>query len=217
MVLKYYGLSCFSIKKDEAVLVTDPFDPREVGLSYPGLSADVVVYTKRDVTDKERAKVNASEGRNERGGQIVEIVEPGEYEVGDIFVRMIHNTGVVIISVDDVNICYLGLSREIDKGAKFDDLGTIHYLIVPIGNGDEFMDWKKVDSMIKEIDPGVVIPSCYKMEGMKGEYAGLKTVAEFGKEMGLGEIQTEKKLKLSPVGVGEDAQYKVVQLEQSRS
>ncbi len=219
MNIKYFGLSCFTIKRGDAALVTDPFDPREVGLSYSQQEADMVVYTKSvtEISDRERDKVTLSPLRVKKAKPLIEIIEPGEYEVGGIFVRKYSTNGPVIINVDDVTICYLGLSKEIDKDVKFDDMGSIDYLIVPVGNGGDFMEPKEVDALIKEIDPGVVIPSCYKVEGMKNVYSGIGTLGDFLKEAGVSNVVKERKLKLQPAPVSEDTQYKVVELEISKS
>ena len=219
MTIKYYGLSSFQIKRGDTVLLTDPFDPRAVGIPLPPQECDVVLYSKDEelVSDKAKSRFSPAPSRADKGGEVFEIHEPGEYEIGGIFVRKVNDSGVAIISADDVNICYLGLVKDLDKSVKFDQLGTIHYLIIPVGNGDEFMDIKKVDSLIKEIDPGVVIPSCYKMEGMKGEHASLRELKEFVKESGVATVEEEKKLKLQPVAPSDEAQYKIVHLEVSKS
>jgi L-ascorbate metabolism protein UlaG (beta-lactamase superfamily) len=219
MNIKYFGLSCFTIKRGDATLITDPFDPRNVGLSYSQQEADMVVYTKPEtaISDKERDKVKLSQLREKQAKPLIEVTEPGEFEVGGIFVRKYDTTGLVIINVDNVTICYLGLSKEIDKDVKFDAMGSIDYLIVPVGNGGDFMEPKKVDALIKEIDPGVVIPSCYKIEGMKDAYSNLGTLGDFLKEAGVSKVVQEKKLKLQPAPVSEDVQYKIVELEISKS
>lgn len=219
MNIKYFGLSCFTIKRGDATLVTDPFDPREVGLSYSQQEADIVVYTKSvtEISDKERDKVSLSSLRKKKAKPLVEVIEPGEYEVGGIFVRKYSPNGLVIINLDNVTICYLGLSKEIEKEVKFDDMGSVDYLIVPVGNGGDFMEPKKVDALIKEIDPGVVIPSCYMVEGMKDVYSGIGSLGDFLKEAGVSSVVKEKKLRLQPSPVSEDSQYKIVELEISKS
>ena len=130
---------------------------------------------------------------------------------------MIHNTGVVIISLGSVNICYLGMAQKIDRGAKFDDLGTVHYLIIPVGDGENFPDWKKVSSLISEVDPGVIIPSCYKMTGSKKPYGDLKKLEEFSKELGVAKVEEEKKLKLQAIASSEESQIRLIALDVMKS
>jgi len=215
MNVSYFGLSCFKIKYSDTVLLTDPFDPGDVELSFPAQTVDIVLYTHayESVPDGVRKKVLPSEVRVAKGQTLLEISEPGEYEVGDIFVRFMSDPGVVLISMEDVTICYVAPTRTIDDAKGFDDLGIIHYLIIPVGDSDEFLNWTKVDDVIKEIDPGVVIPSCYRIEGMKGKYGELKTLSDFTKEYGIADVSSEKKLKLLPVVSTDDSQLKLVELE----
>jgi len=219
MNVKYYGLSCFAFKFEDTVLVTDPYDPKEVGLSYPLLKTNIVLYSQPliKVSEKAKKKISVSEAREKSGKELYVIHEPGEYEIGEIFVRVLTDPGVVIISMGEVNICYIGPTREFDSNAKFDALGMIHYLVVPVGDGKEYMDWKKVDSLVTEIDPGVVLPSCFFVDGMAGKYADLRKPSDFLKEAGVSDVSTEKKLKLVPAVPSEDSQYKAVVLEVSRS
>lgn len=215
MVLTYYGLSCFKIKHGDTVLITDPYDSKEVGLKLPKLQADMVLYSQGYdlVNAGARKKVEVSDARKEAGKDLLEIYEPGEYEVGDIYVRKYGRANVSAITIDDISIYYAGMAREFEGSGKFDDLGTIDYLVVPVGDATKFMDWKQVDKLIKEIDPGVVIPSCYKLDGMSGDYGKLRDVDEFLKDAGVGDVSREKKIKLQNVGGVEESQYKIVVLD----
>jgi L-ascorbate metabolism protein UlaG (beta-lactamase superfamily) len=219
MTIKYYGLSCFKIEHGEAALMTDPFDPREAGIPLPAQEADMVLYSQPEslVSKKARERINVSEQRNASGKDILEIFEPGEYEVGGIIVRVLHSPGVVVISLDGVNICYLGLAKKLENEKDIDDLGTIHYLIIPVGDGENFLEWKEVSKLLNDVDPGIVIPSCYKVPELKGPYADLKSLDEFAKELGVSKIEEEKKLKLQPVVSTEDASFRLVGMEVMKS
>ena len=45
MDIKYLGHSSFFIKGKEAKLVTDPFDPKMVGMRFPKVEADIVTVS----------------------------------------------------------------------------------------------------------------------------------------------------------------------------
>ncbi len=45
MEIKYFGHSSFLIKSKEAKLVTDPFDEKMVGLSFPKTEADIITVS----------------------------------------------------------------------------------------------------------------------------------------------------------------------------
>jgi len=217
MELTYFGLSCFRIKTKNAVLVTDPFDPKETGISMPVLEADLVVLTQpRSKAGKGLSKIKLSEYRHGQGRSLMEIYEPGEYEVGGIFVRTYASPRLHVISFDSVNVCYMGLMGGAVAGADLSGLGNIDYLIVPVGDAGVFIDWKKMDKLIKDIDPAVIIPSCYRLDGMRGDYAELKKVDEFLSELGSVSKEAEKKLKLYSIPRGDDEQNKVVVLEKRK-
>ncbi|MBN2100280.1 MBL fold metallo-hydrolase [Candidatus Dojkabacteria bacterium] len=215
MELTYYGLSCFRIKSGSACLVTDPFNIRGLGISIPNLEADMVLYTG----DPEKlgdcsSKLKTSEARAQSGQSYFEVAEPGEYEVGGIFVRVYSDSSVSVITSENVNVCYLGMiSGHAPSIDEIEDVGNIDYLIVPVGNGVSFIDWKNLDKVIKDIDPAVVIPSCYKLDGLKGDFSDLKKAEEFLNEFGFGAVEPEKKLSLVPVSRNEDYQMKAVVLE----
>lgn len=214
MELTYFGLSCFRIKTKETVLVTDPFDPKVIGISMPSLETDIVLFSRcRSKSDKSLSKIKLSDNRASSGKSLIEICEPGEYEAGGIFVRAYSNPHLYVISFDSVNVCYMGLMGGSVAGTDFSGLGNIDYLIVPVGDAGVFIDWKKMDKLVKDIDPAVVIPSCYRIDGMKDDYGGLKKVGKFLSEFGSTPGEAEKKLKLHPVSRGEDEKNKIIVLE----
>lgn len=217
MVLTYNGLSCFKLKTKSATLITDPFDPKDVGISLSPQEADIVVFSQfGEVSEKVQKKIKPSESRSESGNDILMINEPGEYEAGKIFVRSYGDPVFHVISVAGINICYLGLLNSSESEGAFDDLGTIDYLIVPVGDGDKFVDWKNLGKLIEQIDPAVVIPSCYKVSGMSKDYSAIKGLKEFLSEFGSGsEQEPEKKLKLEHISRGDEDKYEIVVLAHS--
>jgi L-ascorbate metabolism protein UlaG (beta-lactamase superfamily) len=209
MDLQYYGLSCFRIKTKRSTLVTDPFGVREVGISYPLFEADCVVYTGKG----DSSKVKADDERVSKDLDLIEINEAGEYEVGGIFIKSFENPVFHIISMGEVSICYLGLLKGEIKRESFEGVGDIDYLIGPVGDGEEFVEWKTLDKLINEVDPAVFIPSCYKMDGMKGKYQNLKDLEDFLKELGISKPHRESKLKLKHYPESEDKQLSTIILE----
>lgn len=208
MVIKYLGLSCFQLKVGETVLVTDPFDSKEVGIPLPAMQADVVIYSQplASVSAAARAKISPTEERVRRGTGVIEVDSPGEYEVGGIFVQYLDKPRLQLIAIEDVMICYIG-PEGIDQDSKFDDLDMVDYLIVPVGDGGRYMASEQVDSVIKGIDPGVVVPSCYHLAGMKGPYDKILSLDAFFKSVGVSGVVHEKKLKLESITVTEESQY----------
>ncbi len=211
MELAYFGFSCFRFKFGNTTVFTDPFDSKEVGLSLDKQEGDIVVWSEAesDIKKGARDRVSVSEDRDKKGGELVEIFEPGEYEIGGVFVRSYADPVFHLISAGEVNLCYIGPVKAQEMKVNFDDLPDVDYLIVPVGDGDMFSDWKAVGDLIKNIDPAVVIPSCYKMDGMKSPYDKLKGVDEFLKEFAGHEVEATKKLKLQHKARAEDAKFDV--------
>lgn len=211
--MKYYGLSCFTVKSGASTLVTDPFSPKDVGLSLPQLETDAVVYTegREVVLEGAKERIVPAPARVENGKRMLEIFEPGEYEVGEIFIRVLSRPEIILITAQDVTVGYLGLRKEIDLKASFDDVGMVDYLIVPVGDSGLFPEWTQVDELIENIGPGIVIPSCYRLDRMKEPYTRLLSLSDLSGN--LGEYRTEKKLKLTPVSITEESQYEIVALQ----
>lgn len=213
MDLSYFGMSCFQIKTEKVSVVTDPFDPGTLGIELPKLSADIVVLTAGKTMSKGAGEhIVPSELRSGKELKLLEVSEPGEYEAGGIFVRSFGNPLIHIITIEDINVCYIGLLGSKFPAADVSEIGNIDYMIVPVGDGGMFPDWKAVEKLIKDIDPSVVIPCAYKIRGMAEKYSKLKGVNDFMKEMGIVDVKTSKKLKLQPFPEVEEkkAQYIVM-------
>ena len=215
MILKHLGLGCFWLKANETVLVLDPFNPKEVGLPLPPMEADMVYFSKPigDLDEQTLSRVQTSQRRASLGKELLTISEPGEYEIGDILVQVHAQPEVVVINVDDVNLCYVSIGKKLAGEIDFEEIPTIDYLIVPVGDGELCLDWKKLDIVLREVEPGMVIPSCYHEKELKEPYSQLKKLEEFAEEFGTGEIKHEKKLKLQNVILGEEEKYGVTVLD----
>jgi L-ascorbate metabolism protein UlaG (beta-lactamase superfamily) len=211
LTLKYYGLSCFQFIGDNCTIVTDPYDTDKLGMSRDDLKADVVVSSKdqKDLLDVDSVK--PSETRKKQGLEMIKVSEPGEYEVGGVFVRSYANPFSHIITQGDLNICYLGMLGAFKSKDDLGNVGQIDYLIVPVGDEGSFVSWKQMGKLIKSIDPAYVIPSCYKQRGTKKELGELKELDEFLKEFGGGNPKPKPSLRMTSVPRSEeDEQYKVI-------
>jgi hypothetical protein len=215
MIIKRLGLSCFMIKAHETVLVLDPFNPKEVGLPLAPVEADMVLYSKplSEIEEHATSRVQVSSNRASLGKEMLVISEPGEYEVGGIMIQVHTDPSVVVMNIENVNICYIGMGKKLSAEVDFESLPTIDYLIVPVGDSALCLDWKILEVVLREMEAGVVIPSGYHEDGMKSPYDKLKTLNEFAAEFGAGDVRHEKKLKLQNVILGEEETYSVVALD----
>jgi len=198
MIITWQGHSCFKIQDkigpDGVSVVTDPFT-KETGLKVPNFEADIVTIS-HDHYDHN----NSSALR----GQPLIIDCAGEYDYKGILVEGIdsfHNEkagkerGLNIIyrfEVDDISIVHLGnLGGPLDN-AQLEKLVGTDILLIPVG-GKYTLDAKKAIEVISQIEPRIVIPMHYKIDGLKID---LDAVDKFIKEIGI-EPTYEEKLKIS--------------------
>ena len=127
------------------------------------------------------------------------ITHPGEYETKGIFVYGIpaspngqqKNTVYKIIS-EEISVAHLGnLSSQLTD-EQVDRLGNVDVLLIPVGGGNS-LDSKKANEIISQIEPRLVVPMNYKIDGQKSDLA---TADDFIKNCGL-KSETSDKLKLA--------------------
>lgn len=185
MDITYLGHSSFKIKGKSASLVTDPYDS-SVGFKFPKIEADFVTIS-HDHFDHNQEQLVTGARKIIKG--------PGEYEISGISVIGIPsfhdnskgsergNNTIYVIEVDDLRICHLGdLGHELDQPA-IDQIGTIEILMVPVG-GVYSLDPTQAVKVVQSIEPSIVIPMHYKMEGMGEQFSSMNPVEDFLKNLG---------------------------------
>lgn len=161
MEIEFYGANCFRVKtKDVSVVVDDTLATHgaksivkkdEVALyTQQSLASDTAVNTARLVLDS-----------------------PGEYEVGDLTVRGIqarshmdeegaNKTAVVYqLLYDGQTVTFLGHVHPDIVDEVIEMAGGTDVLVVPVGGNGFTLDATGAASLIKKIEPDVVIPSYY--------------------------------------------------------
>jgi len=198
MIITWQGHSCFKIQdkigSDGVTLVTDPFN-KETGLKVPNFEADIVTVS-HDHGDHNN--INAL-----RGNPFL-IDCAGEYDFKGILVEGIDSFhdgaqgkergGNIIyrIEVDDVSIVHLGDLGDVLDNNQLEKLAGTDILLIPVG-GKHTLDAKKAVEVISQIEPRVVIPMHYKIDGLKHD---IDSVDKFVKEIGV-TPSYEEKLKIS--------------------
>ena len=108
--------------------------------------------------------------------QLFVIEGPGDYEVSGILVsgvRTFHDSKkgaemgkntVYVIHMDDVVFCHLGdLGHELTT-QQLDEIGNVDVLFIPVGGG-ETISPATATSVISQIEPRVVVPMHYALDG----------------------------------------------------
>jgi L-ascorbate metabolism protein UlaG (beta-lactamase superfamily) len=215
MEITYLGHSSFKIKTKTASLVTDPFDPKEVGLKYSGVEGDVVTVS-HDHKDHNAIDKVASAKKVLTG--------PGEYEISGISVmgyRTYHDNKegaekgkntVFVIEAEGLRLVHLGDVGHVLSDDLVDEIGDVDVLMIPVG-GFYTIGPKEATEIIGKIEPYFVIPMHYKTPDLSPALGdNILPVEDFLKESGI-TAENLPKFSLKKEDILEDQSTKVIVLE----
>jgi L-ascorbate metabolism protein UlaG (beta-lactamase superfamily) len=217
-VAKIYwaGRSCFEIsvsnsKDHEANVVIDPFSKSDYG-KLPNLKADILLVTHghKDHNNVEDVK-----------GEPFVIQGPGEYEVKGVFVQGIpsfhddvngkergQNT-IYVIEAEDMRFCHLGdLGQKQLTDEQLEKIDTVDVLMIPVG-GNYTIDSSEAQKIIGQIEPKIVIPMHFAVQGQKD----LDGVDKFLKTMGKPSIAPVDKLTVKSSALPKEGATEIVVLQ----
>jgi len=167
MDITWHGYSCFTIKTKQCVIVTDPYDPAVTGLKLPELKADIVMISNNHPGHDFTKGVTGEP-------QIIDW--PGEYDIKGVAVvakkvasaKDNQAQGMFFnIAVDGLRLCFLGDMRGVDD-ALIEGIGDVDILFLPVG-GHNTMNAKQAHEVIEELEPRLVIPMHYAINGVKDQ------------------------------------------------
>jgi L-ascorbate metabolism protein UlaG (beta-lactamase superfamily) len=211
--ITYLGHSSFRLKGKTASIITDPFDPSMVGLKYPPQEANIVTVSHNH-PDHNKVDLVKDVGRVVDG--------PGEYEISGVSIIGIpsfhddkkgeergKNT-VFVFEIDDLRLAHLGdLGHKLSSDA-IEEMGEIDILMVPVG-GKYTIDSQTAVEVVRSIEPSIIIPMHYLMDGMNPEiFSELEKAEVFVNAMGV-PSETMEKLSTKKSEIGEE--QKIVLLE----
>lgn len=185
------------------------------GLSFNKSKADVVLFTGKDL----RGKENILKERNllkkvepDHRESVFEISSPGEFEIGGMMIRRAVDCPFYTIDEAVLRVVYMGLIDNSLDVSQTKDLGDVDVLILPIGNGDLFIDYEKIEKILNYIDPTILLPCAYKQEGLKiGKE--LKSKEEFIKYFGFTNVKEDTYLNVTPSPEQENKNIEVIFLK----
>ena len=211
MEITWYGLSCFRLtERGLATVVTDPYDHNIVGFSPLKLRGDIV-------TISHSAPGHSFESAVKPKQRVIE--GPGEYEIGGVFITAVQTNGkkraadelrntLYVFDYDGLTIAHLGDLSQVPSQAQVEALGNVNVALVPVGGGHS-LNAAKAAEVVSLIEPGVVIPMHYSMPQCKLE---LDPLDKFLKEMGLGEVEPQPSIKITPSSVPTETRVEVLSL-----
>jgi L-ascorbate metabolism protein UlaG (beta-lactamase superfamily) len=188
MNIQYYGHSCFKITTkpagratEDVAIFFDPFD-KSIGIRPPQGQADIV-FVSHDHHD--HSNIEALKGTP------IVINTPGEYAIKGINavgIETFHDAKegmergkntVFTVDSEDIKVCHLG-----DLGADLSphqlEEMDVDILFIPIG-GKYTLDGVRAAELVRKIEPKVVIPMHYKINGSTMD---IDTEKKFCSEMG---------------------------------
>ncbi|MFO0881852.1 MAG: MBL fold metallo-hydrolase [Candidatus Saccharimonadales bacterium] len=207
MEIQYYGANCVRIgNKKVSVLVDDTL--ANVGLSSVATAEDIALFTLEKGTKNPNKFL---------------IEGPGEYEVSEVSVRGIpaqahldadgHRATMYSIQMQGFSIGVIGHVHPNLSEDQLELLGLIDVLIIPVGGSGYTLDATGAASLVKKIEPKIVVPTHYADSAVKYELpqAELNT---FLSEIGASEPERVDVLKLKESELGDKT--RVVVIERSK-
>ena len=206
MKIKNIGWSTFLLSAGEISLLTDPHTLKTSGLSFNKVKSDVVLFSdnallgREDILSEEDLLKKIEPDHR---SSVMEVSSPGEFEIGGVMIRRSIDTSFYVIDETTLRVVYMGLADNSFDISKVKDLGDVDVLIAPIGNGSLFIDYDKLGKVISDIDPSILIPCGYKMDGLKiGD--NVKSREDFIKYFGFTNVRDESSLTITATKTEEE-------------
>ncbi|MBI3109867.1 MBL fold metallo-hydrolase [Candidatus Daviesbacteria bacterium] len=201
MDVYWLGQACFKLKGKFATVIIDPFDPDFTGLKLPkDLSADVVLSSHGHQDHNNTAAVLPT------GEKPLVFTDPGEYEVKGVVITGISSfhdnlsgqergkNTVFHLLFDSLNIVHLGDLGQLKlTEEQVAQIGQTDILLIPVGSVYT-IDAKTAQEVAAQLEPKIIIPMHYKIEGLKFELDGAD---KFLKEMGAEGVAPVPKLSIT--------------------
>ena len=207
MDITWVGHSCFRLRSDDLVVVTDPF-PLSLGLRPDPRPATVVTVSN--------THPNHSNWQEVAGSPKV-FDSPGEYEYSGVAVRGVmtpllpemppeRRSVAYSIEMDRVNICHLGDIAAPLNSKLVEELSPVDVLLLPTG-GACTLDLDQAIQVMQDLDPKIVIPMHHSIPGVDLPIQGLDV---FLRRMGLDDVQPVARLGVTTANLPVDRRVVVL-------
>ncbi len=195
MDINWLGYSCFRIRGNQAIVITDPFPPG-LGYTLGKQTADIVTISHQHPTHSYHQGISG-EPRLVKG--------PGEYEISGVLILGIaayhdavkgQSRGkniVYLMEIDGVAVCHLGDIGHVLSNEQAEEMGNVDVLMLPVG-GVSTINAAMAAEIIRKLEPKVVIPMHYQTPKTDRD---LEPVENFLKEMGLSQVEPRPKFTVS--------------------
>lgn len=190
--LEYKGGNGVVLTSKKTTIVVDP------KLSVIGLK-DIKTMDEIELATEERFRVENSDAR-------IIIDRPGEYEVGDFTIRGAAATRhidtpeqeelstIYRLECGDIRVGIIGNVDPKFTEEQLEALGVLDVLVIPVGGGGYTLDATSASSLVRQIEPRIVVPVHYADTGLRYEVPQ-DTLELFVKELGA-PVEQVAKLKI---------------------
>lgn len=215
MDIKYFGHSSFYIRTKDARVVTDPFDPKMVGLKFPKTEADIVTISHHHHDHNFTSAI---------AGSPLIIDWPGEFEKMKVRIfgfRSFHDkkqgaergeNTVFKLEAEGISILHCGDLGLVLSDDFLDSVGEVDILMVPTG-GFFTIDAAEAVDLVQKVEPSIVIPMHYNSPKLNQESFGkLSNVEDFLKKVGAETSTPVQKLTVKKEDFGEEMKVVVMDI-----
>ena len=213
MEIAWLGHSCFRLRTNDLVVITDPF-PDSIGLHMGGARGLLVTVSHQHDNHSYWQGV---------GGNPRVLRGPGEYELSGIYITGVmtprstndpedkRNTAY-LIEMENLRLCHLGDVSSPLSTRQIEELAPVDILFVPSG-GVCTVEVPQAIGLMQSLEPKVVIPMHYGLADLRVGLGGLDVLL---KEMGLRDVQPQARLNISASGLPQEMQVVVLEPQGSR-
>lgn len=189
MEFQYYGANCLRITTKKAQIVVDD-NLGQLGLKSVTKPTDISLHTHEGIPAAE-AQFTAD--------------MPGEYEISGVVIHGVaarsardeegkKSAVIYTLTADEMRVAILGhIYPELSEG-QLEDIGLVDIAIIPVGNSGYTMDGPGALTVIKKIEPKIVIPTHYADKAIKYEVPQVE-LAEALKGLAMEASETADKYK----------------------
>ncbi len=195
MDIYWGGQALIKLKGKNASVIIDPYEAEFTGLKLPkDLTADVCLVTHQH------------QDHNNTEGQVMVFDKPGEYEVAGVVITGINSyhdskegterglNTIFHLMFDGLNLVHLGdFGQSTLTEDQLSQIGEVDILFIPVGSVYT-IDGKVASEIVAQLEPKIIVPIHYKIEGLKFELEG---VEGFLKEMGTEGVTPVPKLSIT--------------------
>ena len=79
-----------------------------------------------------------------------------------------------VIETEGVKLCHFGDNRPDLSDGQLKQIGAIHILMIPIDDSEHILEFEEANSLIKLLNPKIVFPMHYFINGITSIKSGLK-------------------------------------------